>query len=505
MKFLFKIIVFFILSSNVFAKSPCDNYFDALRNSENKSDVFWGIEYVYETTGINFDEILNSETNQYEYPTDDQGYYLVGSVNTSFLYDKISVGDSIISIDGYDIRNKINNNEMIDDLVEMDKDVEFVFKSKETNEKYSIKLKKQETIRFAPPYISSKINYIKVNEIDKTFDLSISSIHSLEVYKEDSEDFYNISRDNLFFAKGEVGTSEEYQICNFDEKKWRSLDTIDPSFGLKFINIVKYDKSLQKGEYFIWPQFEEFTGEKSYIKVDHTANELITFGTEFDLQSFPFDKQKLKIQKIQSRYYLDEFFSIHEVTTENYLDQFVKKNPIEGWNIVDHKLSYSAVYDEDAGGYRDNALIELTIERKSSYYFFKIILPIALILLVCWSSLWITPREIESRLTITIVCLLSLIAYNFVIDSELPKLEYLTIMDYIILISYVYAAIPNFLSIYSFQLFKKNRSLTEKYEGYEKKYGLPSYILIVFLIIIISSTNSPENTNAMFSWAAIKS
>ena len=44
--------------------------------------------------------------------------------------------------------------------------------------------------------------------------------------------------------------------------------------------------------------------------------------------------------------------------------------------------------------------------------------------------------EIESRLTITIVCLLSLIAYNFVIDSN-AKLE-ITIMDYIILISYVY-------------------------------------------------------------------
>ena len=43
--------------------------------------------------------------------------------------------------------------------------------------------------------------------------------------------------------------------------------------------------------------------------------------------------------------------------------------------------------------------------------------------MVCWSaSLGYPPRELESRLTITIVCLLSLIAYNFVIDSELPKL-----------------------------------------------------------------------------------
>ena len=67
--------------------------------------------------------------------------------------------------------------------------------------------------------------------------------------------------------------------------------------------------------------------------------------------------------------------------------------------------------------------------------------------MVCWSVSWINPKELESRLTITVVCLLSLIAYNFVIDSELPKLNYLTVLDMIILTSYIFATIPNFLSI----------------------------------------------------------
>jgi hypothetical protein len=124
--------------------------------------------------------------------------------------------------------------------------------------------------------------------------------------------------------------------------------------------------------------------------------------------------------------------------------------------------------------------------------------------MVCWSAVWIDPKEIESRLTITIVCLLSLIAYNFVIDSDMPKLEYLTIMDYIILISYVYAAIPNFLSIYSFQLIKKNKPLAEKYEAIEKRYGLLSYILIIFIIVIVNASSAPEHTNSMFTWAAMK-
>ena len=180
---------------------------------------------------------------------------------------------------------------------------------------------------------------------------------------------------------------------------------------------------------------------------------------------------------------------------DNLLHQILNSIPLG------HTIHY---YDPNYNNWSDGVEYTFIVERKSSYYVYKVIFPILLILMICWSAVWIDPREIESRLTITIVCLLSLIAYNFVIDSELPKLEYLTIMDYIILISYVYAAIPNFLSIYSFQLIKTNKKLAEKYETYEKKYGLPSYILIIFVIIILNASNAPDHTNAAFSWASIR-
>ena len=127
-------------------------------------------------------------------------------------------------------------------------------------------------------------------------------------------------------------------------------------------------------------------------------------------------------------------------------------------------------------------------------------MPIVLILLICWGSVWINPKEIESRLTITIVCLLSLIAYNFVIDKEMPKLEYLTIMDWIILISYIYATIPNFLSIASFHLIKTNLPLSNKVENYSKKYGILSYILIIFAIVALNANLNPEHSSAIISW-----
>ena len=116
--------------------------------------------------------------------------------------------------------------------------------------------------------------------------------------------------------------------------------------------------------------------------------------------------------------------------------------------------------------------------------------------MVCWSVVWVNPKELESRLTITIVCLLSLIAYNFVIDKDLPKLEYLTILDWIILISYVYATIPNFLSIFSFAYLKKKNKTSQKIELISKKYGALSYIIIIFLIVFASANLNPEFTSS---------
>ena len=145
------------------------------------------------------------------------------------------------------------------------------------------------------------------------------------------------------------------------------------------------------------------------------------------------------------------------------------------------------------------AEINVEIQRNFQYYIFKVISPIILILLVCWSVFWIHPKELESKLTITIICLLSLIAYNFVIDEDLPKLSYLTIIDYIILLSYLFATVPNFLSIYSYQKWMKKKSQWKIVDAKSRIYWPILYLTLVFLIIFINSVNNP-NTAAFLGF-----
>ena len=98
---------------------------------------------------------------------------------------------------------------------------------------------------------------------------------------------------------------------------------------------------------------------------------------------------------------------------------------------------------------------------------------------------FIKPKDLESRLTISIVVFLSLIAYNFVVSDDLPKIGYLTFMDSFILVSYIFAGIPTIQTVlvtYSEQndgTFSKG-ALDKVF----RKYFLLVYLIAIFVVAI---------------------
>ena len=264
---------------------------------------------------------------------------------------------------------------------------------------------------------------------------------------------------------------------------------------------MSLNKNLISSKIDIWPYSPRIGDEESfgeYAKIVNIIEGTYEIQNNFKLQTFPFDRQVLKISYLAAEK-IQTYEISNKYSTYRNMEHFMKNENINGWDIIGYDLNNEIIKDA-----RDNfysvANIEIYIERQHGYYLYKVLFPIILILMVCWTVVWVHPRELESRLTITIVCLLSLIAYNFVIDSELPKLEYLTVMDWIILISYVYATIPNFISVISFRLYKSNRRLSDKIENYSKKYGLSSYVAIIIIIVLINANLFPQNSSSLISW-----
>ena len=76
---------------------------------------------------------------------------------------------------------------------------------------------------------------------------------------------------------------------------------------------------------------------------------------------------------------------------------------------------------------------EFTAARNAQYFVIKVILPLLLIVMMSWAVFWIDPSEISTQFSIAVTSMLTLIAYRFAVESNIPKLPYLTRLDAFIL------------------------------------------------------------------------
>ena len=211
------------------------------------------------------------------------------------------------------------------------------------------------------------------------------------------------------------------------------------------------------------------------------------FSTNFDFSRFPFDNQVLQFE-LWSEYpstlveLVPDLIAMPIYKETLYTDDS-SSIQVPGWKIkeVDY---YNYDYVENDKFSYQGFYVDISIERQSSYYLFKIILPIIFILVISWSVFWVRGSEIEAKVNITIVCLLSLIAYNFIIDEDLPKLSYLTFLDAFILLSYFYTGIATILCVYSFVKKLKSGEDLSVVDRNAQWVGPSSYFFILFSMLI---------------------
>tara|TARA_Y100000816_G_scaffold257090_1_gene211033 strand:- start:583 stop:2091 length:1509 start_codon:yes stop_codon:yes gene_type:complete len=271
-------------------------------------------------------------------------------------------------------------------------------------------------------------------------------------------------------------------------------------------NEFKYDADIREGlknkELLVKSVFD-LIYENGSIKSERTERGVASFRQYFDFKKFPFDTQKLLIQlktdvgnwQNFNNKDVNGFGSVTFITPETgvFLNLLKFKNPeinkLKAWSIPENGIQVKSNiliddnhYDTDLNKiipkYESTLEIELTIERNFQHYLLKIMLPVFLILCVAWYVLWIPTEKYEVRLNTSIIALLALIAYNFVFQDDIPKLEYLTDLDWFILISYIFCCIPVFLSIAFSKFISKNQKKVTKINRTIKLWGILVYFLI---------------------------
>ena len=107
-----------------------------------------------------------------------------------------------------------------------------------------------------------------------------------------------------------------------------------------------------------------------------------------------------------------------------------------GGRVIETSRTYTSEWD------REFSVLRLVVDAKrhKGYYLIHIILPVIAILAVFLAGMQVCITEFEARIGLALTCLLSLIAYTFSFSDSLPKLGYLTLMDYFITANYLLIA-----------------------------------------------------------------
>lgn len=478
-------IIFFLLIFYLFSISYHSNAyknFDECGLLEKKIKEYYveksldepGV-FINEYAGINFEYQSDSE----EFKRDKNNYLIIDRFATDFEdFEVYEFPLYLTKIQNYDVKEISNDkvNKIFEDKNNKVIDIEFL----ESNSKKLI-VKRLDNIEYDDNAHRIKFKPTAIDKIDSAESTYIVSY----IYSVIWENIYydeiakEINKEMLKkFPENKEDLEKYGWFCLYDEEKFKSLNIFEPEISIT--NLVQQSKDELKINY----EFN-YVDEHKTLYVTKTIQGVGKFKAKFNYSSFPFDKQKMVFFFSND----DPFYAYNEVAEltsdgQEYLkENFLKLNYfLNQWKVKSYNTKYDYINESS---YKKNIFsISYEIERLYFYYIAKILLPILLILMISWSVFWLNPKYLEGRLTVGVVCLLSLIAYNFVVDKDIPKLGYLTIMDYIILVSYFFSSISTLQSIF-INATGNNLVKARKIDNYFKIFIPLSYVVSIFIVVTI--------------------
>ena len=488
-------LFFSIFFSNLVFANYCADLENYLKNTtdllqiEKYPEYGFGFELKKDLSLLNIESA--SQTYDLPYDRDKNGYLIIGSIDKDSPFNKfyqssdnglifLTPYDKIVSVNGISVSDL--DDETFSELINSFDEIDFKFQLYEDDNL---------TILSNPQLINGLLEIkIKKDDFMKSdfFFTQISPMDLIEIDSQKGEYIFEYRHDVSFYINLNenmpVPKKDELSSCSFqvssDEDLFAKYNIKAPM--ILFPTLIETISTKQN--------YIDFFYIDDYLAVHRVKRNVSKFSDVFNYKLFPFDKPKIVIPfyPFDTNDYVSSYFGIiKNLAYENY---FFQENIITpGFKILNTDY-YSHVDDFYSESYmhKNEYYFEINLARSSFYYLTKVILPIFLVLLLSWSSFWIRSKDIESKLTVTIICFLSLIAYNFVVDDSIPKLDYLTWLDYFIFSSYVLCSLSTFCAVYDYRNQNVQSDKFSKLTDLVRSSGIPVYILfnlIIYFSIII--------------------
>jgi len=248
--------------------------------------------------------------------------------------------------------------------------------------------------------------------------------------------------------------------------EWRSLDDVwHPR--LQVANLRQGNSTL--------PEIAEVSPDGT---VTYRQRLLGQFSQKLDLSDFPLDHQTLAFQIVAlGNLESDVVFVQHPDIPSGVVPDVA----ISDWEILASRARTQAYQPMPGVQPRAGYVLEFDAKRFLGYYRSKIILPLLLIVAMSWLVFWIDPELAGPQISIAVTSMLTLIAYRFMVGGMLPKISYLTRMDWFTSASTLLVFLTLVEATVTVMLTKRGRPERAQTIDRFSRWGFPLAYVFVFV------------------------
>ncbi|NCW27380.1 MAG: hypothetical protein EBV83_03645 [Verrucomicrobia bacterium] len=280
--------------------------------------------------------------------------------------------------------------------------------------------------------------------------------------------FYPVSVHQLDIA------NSTYYIDTYVWLRWKG--DIDPTKTIEFVNMVED-----------WARQLSFLLPKPKREADGSFYQIMRlegrFNQPFSLSDFPLDQQRLSIKVEDQTYGIDRLAFVID-TKDSGVGDLVR---IPGWNLEGWKAeTFAHDYQTDFGD-KDTpqvysmARFSIEISRPVSFFFWKLLLPLFMVIIAAIAALLIRPQLLGERAALPAAALLSAIFLQKSYSDSLPDLGYLVLMDQIYLIAYPLIILTLIRVIYAY-LQVEDAKITQVRAVHRTDLRLLALFLAIFVV-----------------------
>lgn len=158
------------------------------------------------------------------------------------------------------------------------------------------------------------------------------------------------------------------------------------------------------------------------------------FSQPLDLSYFPLDQHRFQIQFVAVGHVGEQLEFVPDIVQGVEGGGISSQLSLPDWDIVQYE-SLARPYEPFPQMRAAGFAFEFEAKRHFLYYFWQVMVPLAVVVAMSWAAFWIDPKLAGSQISVATSSILTLIAYRFVVRGLLPRLPYMTRMDYFLLAS----------------------------------------------------------------------